>query len=100
MKFSFDVGETEKCRAEFSRNPFNGRVTVTVDGESVTLTSPWDPSTHFETRLTRRYQFTVGDEEKHEVVIEKERPLLCAGLRRQKYRVLVDDSLVEEHYGF
>ncbi len=100
MKFSFYVGKTEKCRVEFSRNPFSGRVTVTVDGESTTLRSPWNPSTHFSPRLTRRYQFTVGDQEKYEVVIKEERPLLYAGLRRPKYRALVDGSLVAEHYGF
>ena len=96
MKFSFDVGKTEKCRVEFSRNPFSGRVTVTVEpGESVAMREPKIPSTRL-----RRYEFIVGNQEKHEVVIEIERPLLCADFRRQKYRVLVGDLLVEEHYGF
>ena len=101
MEFLFEVGETEKTRVGFSRNPVTGRVTLTVNGESLTLASPWNPATHFSWALTQAYQLTVvGNQEKHEIVIVNERPRLLAGLRRQRYRVLVDGSPVAEHYGF
>jgi hypothetical protein len=51
-------------------------------------------------RLVKRYELTVGDREAHSVVIEKERKLFFAGFRKQKYRVLIDGRLVQEHEGY
>jgi hypothetical protein len=73
---------------------------ITVDDQPIAGRSPWAFSTHFNFRHLKRYQFTVGKDEQHQVVIEHERSLLWAGLRRQKYRVYVDGQAVQEHYGF
>ncbi len=63
--------------------------------------SPWSPSAHFTFRKSvKRHEFTVGKEEKHQIMIEHRRALFVAGLRRQKYTVYVDGELLEEHYGF
>ena len=69
-----------------------GRLSIAVDGQPV----------HRELRvasvdLVKRYQFTVGAEERHEVLIEKERKLLFAGFRPQRCRAYVDGQLVAEH---
>ena len=94
MKFSFEVGEHERHRVGFSFNQFWGQVEILVDGESVRRDLAL-----FSLNLVRRYAFTVGAAERHDVVIEKERKLFLAGLRAQKYRVFVDGKLVEEHEG-
>jgi hypothetical protein len=100
VRLSFEVGEAEKSRLEFNRDWFTGRTVMTVNGNPIELASPWDLSTHFSAQLTQRYQFTVGDKERHEVVIEKKRPLFLGGFRRHMYQVFVDNSLVAESYGF
>jgi hypothetical protein len=40
---------------------------------------------------------TVGDAEVHSVAIEKTKPRLYGGFRKQSFRVFVDDQLVGEH---
>ncbi len=100
MRFSFEVGETEKSRIEFSRNWITGQIVVTVNGETVTLASPWDISTHISLQLTEEYRFIVGYREQHEVLIRKQRPLFMAGIRRHEYQVFVNNLVVEDRYGF
>ncbi|MFU8771133.1 MAG: hypothetical protein ACNA8H_01800 [Anaerolineales bacterium] len=100
MKFSFDVGNKEKSQIDFYRNWFTGRVDFAVNGEKCTLVDPMDIRTHFSIKKTEGFRFTVGDQEQHEVLIEKKRPLIFPGLRRQKYAIFVDGSLVEEYEGF
>jgi hypothetical protein len=48
----------------------------------------------FSTEITKRYEFGVGQAEKHAVTIEKTRKLLLAGFRPSTYRVLVDGQLL------
>ena len=100
MRFSFEVGDGEKCRVEFYRGPLFGAMTVTANGKLVVFKDPEKLSTHFSLECVKRYEFSVGEKERHEVAIEHERPLLLAGLRPHKYRVNVDGKLVEEHHGF
>jgi len=119
MKLSFEVGDTEKHQIHFAWNQIIGTVRIKVDGElikkDVTLMSPinWSGSplpssdekwnvidSGFEVQLVDRWQFEVGDREKHEVRIEKERAKLVAGFRPQKYRVFVDGSLINEYEGY
>jgi hypothetical protein len=100
MRFALEVGTHEKTRIEVCRNPWWGRMKISANGALVAARSPWNLSTHFSFEFVKRYEFTVGDNEKHKVGIEHERPRLLAGFRRQEYRVYVDGQLVEEHYGF
>jgi len=51
-------------------------------------------------QLVERWEVHVGTQEKHVVVVEKERERLCAGFRPQKYRVFVDGALVKQCRGF
>ena len=71
-----------------------------MNGEKRTLVDPMDICTHFSIKMSERFRFSVGDQEQHEILIEKKQPLLFPGLRRQKYAVFVDGSLVEEYEGF
>lgn len=95
MQFSFTVGTGEQHVVEFTRDWISGAVHVTVDGAEALSTV--DPPIWF--KLTKRYEFTVGDREPHAVVIENERPLLVGGSRPHTYRVLIDGQLTATHKG-
>lgn len=95
MKFSFDVGQQERHRVDFSFNQFFGNLSIHVDGVAVRLDFRF-----LSLNLVKRYEFPVGQQERHHVVIEHERKLLFAGFRPQKYRVFVDGQPVAQHEGF
>jgi hypothetical protein len=50
-------------------------------------------------KLTKRYEFEVGTEERHQIAIEKKRKLFLAGFRPQQYRVFIDGQLVQTYEG-
>jgi hypothetical protein len=100
MKFKLEVGDQEKSQIEFSRNFFTGSMQTFVDGRRVAHESALSPRTQFSFRRKRRYEFAVGKTETHRVVIEKERPLLLAGFRKQTYRVFVDGQVVHQQTGY
>jgi hypothetical protein len=100
MRFELEIGDQEKNRIELYRHPWRGTLRITLNGQLVASKSPWSFFTHFNFQFVKRYEFTVGGKEKHQVTIEHERPLLFGGLRRQKYRLYVDGQLAEQHYGF
>jgi hypothetical protein len=91
MQLTFDVGTQETHRVIFSFDKFTGRLTITVDGVPVTR------ELHMlSASLVKRYQFAVGVNERHDIVIEKHRKLLFAGFRPQLCRAFVDGQLVAE----
>ena len=94
MEVTFEV---DGAPIKFSRNWFTGRCTLTTGTGDEILQSPLDPFTHFSVKLTRRWQCSV---EGHDVVIDKVRPLLLAGVRPQTYRIFIDGKLVKEQNGF
>jgi hypothetical protein len=100
MRFTLEVGDNEKSRINFSRSSFTGAMQILVNGEAVARDSWLSPSTHLGFTRKRRYEFVVGKVEKHQVVIEKERPLLFGGVRPQTYRVFVDGQLIHEQRGY
>lgn len=87
----FDVGVTERHRVVFSFDKFIGRLVITVDGTRVT-----DKLQLFSVKLVSRYRFTVGEEEQHDVIIEKHRARFLAFARPQPCRAYVDGQLVAE----
>lgn len=97
MRFAFEVGDAEKVRVEFSRNPWIGTMRITAGGRQVAFVDPTRLSTHFDFKWVKRYTFAAGG---HEVTIEHERPTLCGGLRPNTYRVFVDGQKTEEHRGY
>jgi hypothetical protein len=100
MRFTLEVGDKEKSRIDFSRNWFTGAMQIFVNGEKVAQQNWLAPSTHFNFTLKRRHEFVVGRDEKHQVVVERERPLLVAGIRPQRYRLFVDGELIHEQTGY
>ncbi len=100
MRLTFEVGSHQKSQIEFCRNWITGRAILTVDGRTATLASPWRMSTHRSPSLVHRYILIIDGEEKHEVIIERERPRFFGGVRPHKYRVYVDGELMLEQAGF
>ena len=94
MQFSFTVGMNEQHRVDFSFDQFIGNLEIKVDGQTAIkdfrLAS---------LKLTKRYEFIVGVNEKHHVTIEKTRKLFLAGLRPQRYRVFIDGRSVQTYHG-
>ncbi len=95
MKIVFDVGKEEKHYVLFSFNQFFGSIEIQVDGIQ-TLSE----TQMFSHQLVKNYEFDVGVKEVHSVRIEKERKLILAGFRKHKYRVFVDEDLIEERIGY
>lgn len=118
MKFSFEVGNKEKHSVDFSWNQFWGSLKIKVDDQlikskAITMNSPtnlfnkleapseekWDIG-GLEIQLIDRWVFDIGEQEKHQVKIEKERDKAFAWAKPQKYRVYIDNKLVEERKGY
>ena len=94
MQFSFNVGVNEKHRVDFSFDQFIGNLEILIDGDQAVKDFRM-----FSVSLTKRYEFTVGVQERHDVIIEKKRKLFLAGLRPQQYRIFVDGQLVQTYEG-
>lgn len=83
------VGVNEQHWVQVYFDKFWGGFKITVDGvEAFTETQVFDVKT------VRRYVIPVGVAERHEVVIEKERPVFFAGFRPQQMRGFVNGVLV------
>lgn len=94
MQFSFMVGVNEKHQVDFSFDQFIGNLEIRIDGQPAVKDFRM-----LSLSLTKRYEFTVGEHEKHQVAIEKKRKLFLAGLRPQQYRVFIDGNLVQTYEG-
>jgi hypothetical protein len=92
MNFEFEVGDAERHRVHFSYDQFWGTVRIDVDGRRVIRDLRL-----FSFSTTKRYRFTVGEQERHQVLIEKTRPWMAAGFRKQSCRVFVDGRAVGEY---
>ncbi|QFG20538.1 hypothetical protein [Actinomadura sp. WMMB 499] len=84
-QFWFDVGQYERHRVEFFYERWFGGVKIHVDGQLVETRRLL-----FSMRMTERFRFVVGHQERHEVLIEKRRKVLAAGFRPSTYQVFVD----------
>jgi hypothetical protein len=94
MQFSFIVGVAEKHQVDFSFDQFIGNLEIRVDGQPVIKDFRM-----FSLSLSKQYEFTVGERERHGVIIEKKRKLFLAGVRPQQYRVFIDGQLVQTYEG-
>lgn len=94
MQFSFMVGVGELHQVDFSCDQFAGNLEIRVDGQPLVKDFRM-----LSLKLTKRYEFTVGADEQHQIAIEKKRKLFLAGFRPQRYRVFVDGQLVQTHEG-
>ncbi|MFS8084363.1 MAG: hypothetical protein ACMG6H_01940 [Acidobacteriota bacterium] len=94
MKFSFMVGVAEQHQVDFSFDQFIGNLEIRVDGQTAVKDFRM-----LSLSLTKRYEFTVGTREQHQIAIEKKRKLFLAGLRPQQYSVFIDGQLVQTYEG-
>jgi hypothetical protein len=85
LEFEFEVGEAELHRVHFFFDQFWGPVRISVDGKLVIRGFRM-----LSLSTTKLYRFTVGDRERHEVVIELVRPRMLGGFRWQRCRAFVD----------
>lgn len=88
------VGVNEKHQVDFSFDQFVGNLEIRVDGQPAIKDFRM-----FSLSLTKRYDFIVGVNERHQVAIEKKRKLFLAGLRPMQYRIFIDGQLVQTHEG-
>ena len=94
MQFSFRVGIQEPHQVDFSFDQFAGNLEIRVDGQPLVTDFRM-----LSLRLTKRYEFTVGSREIHQIGIEKKRKLFLAGFRPQRYRVFIDGQLARTYEG-
>ena len=94
MQVSFMVGVNEKHQVDFSFDQTWGNLEIRVDGQPAVKDFRM-----LSLRLTKRYELTVGENEKHQVAIEKKRKLFLAGLRPMRYRIFIDGQLMQTYEG-
>jgi hypothetical protein len=94
IDFAFDVGEEEKHRVAFHWGQLFGRVRITVDFMKVLEENH---AVSLGSSATRKFEFSVGETEVHEVLIEKTRKRFLGGARKQACRAYVDGELVGEY---
>jgi hypothetical protein len=87
IDFAFDVGEEETHRVAFHWGQLFGRVRITVD--DVQVVEKNQPIS-FRSPRTKKFEFSVGQTEVHDVVIEKTRKRILGGARKQHCRIVVD----------
>jgi hypothetical protein len=91
-RFDFEVGFSEPHTIQVNFNKITSLLTIRVDGLPVIrdLGIAWS-------LLSKDYSFSVGANVRHQVTIQKERPLALAGFRPHIVRVFVDNELVATH---
>jgi hypothetical protein len=94
MRIRFEVAGTP---CEYRRNPFTGAAQLRVGPEVVSLQGAIDPRTQIGFTLSRAWERSF---EGHTIRIEKDRAVILAGFRPQRYRVSVDGQLVVQESGF
>jgi hypothetical protein len=93
IDFALDVGEEEKHRVAFHWGQLFGRVRITVDDVQVVEKNQ---AISLRFARTKKFEFSVGQVEVHDVVIEKTSKRVLGGARKQDCRVVVDGEVVAE----
>ena len=100
MKLQHTLGNKERTEIVIERNWLTGSFVYRENGEEHRIKSARDLSTHFNRKLSREYDFEVGDEEKHSIKIIHSRPRWFAGLRPQTFELLANGNLLETYTGY
>jgi hypothetical protein len=85
LDFEFEVGERERHNVAFQFDQLWGPLKISVDGQRVI-----HKLGIFGLRRTKRYEFSVGSSEPHEVRIEKTRKAVVGGFQAQECVAYVD----------
>jgi hypothetical protein len=94
LEFQFEVGEAERHEVGFRFNRSLGPLTISVDDEPVVRKFKI-----FSASTTERYELSVGETERHDVVIEKRRRGFFAGFSPQECVAYVDEREVGRYSG-
>ena len=94
MELDFSI---EDMPAKLRRDPLFGGMKLVTPTASVWLQHPLQLSTHVSLQTTRSWDRTISG---HRIRVEKTRPWLAAGVRRQRFKVFVDEKLVAEANGY
>jgi hypothetical protein len=94
IDFAFDVGIEETHHITFHWGQLLGRIRITVDGEEIVQ---HNQALSLRSETTRKFEFSVGQSEVHQVLIEKTRKRVLAGARKQICRAYVDGQFVGEY---
>jgi hypothetical protein len=100
MKFSFKLPDHEATVIEFYRSSLWGSVWIKANGQKVLSRSAFNPLNQVSFSLTKNYEFSLPGSSPRHVCITKERPLLFAGFRRNRYIVTFNGHPIEEHVGY
>lgn len=92
IDFDFNVGTRERHNIHFHFNQFAGNLWIKIDDKDIIKDFRM-----YSMSLTKNYEFTVGTDERHDVLIAKTRKFFAAGYRKQTCQVFVDGELLEEH---
>ena len=90
MTFSVEIGDREKHTLKYKFNQLLGYLSIKVNGQSVKQRVRL-----FDEPIKEQHSFVVGQNEKLDVKIEKERKLLFG----QKNRVFVNGRLAKYYEG-
>jgi hypothetical protein len=93
VRIDFEVDGTAGA---FERSSTTGRAELRVGDESMTLESPWSPSTHFGLSTTKTWTVRMSG---HDVVVVKRRPQVFGGLREASFTVTIDGHEVATRRG-
>ena len=94
LEFQFEVGQGERHEVGFRFNRTWGPLRIKVDDE--TVVKKFDM---FRWTTTERYELTVGQSERHDVVIEKKRKRWMGGFSPHQCVAWVDDEEVGRYSG-
>ena len=94
MEIDFSIGNIP---AKLRRDPFFGGMKLITPTGSVWLQHPLQLSTHLTPDIDSSWERIISG---HRIRVERTRPRLAAGFRRQSFRVFVDENLVAEANGY
>jgi len=100
VKFTIVLPDKDKTIVEFYRSPFSGSLSIMASGKRVYCESAFNPFTHLSLSLSRNYEFSLPGSVPRHVCITKERPLLFAGFRQNRYRVSFNGIEIGKFVGF
>jgi hypothetical protein len=94
VEFTIEVGDEERHQLHTRFDQVFGQVRIEVDGK--VIAQDWRS---FSFHRTRRYEFSVGTGETHDVVIELTRKGVVGGFRSQTCQAFVDGESVGTYVG-
>ena len=94
LEFQFEVGEEERHEVGFRFNRSLGPLRISVDDQPVVRKFKI-----FSGSTTERYELSVGEVERHDVVIEKHRQGFLGGFHPQECVAYVDAKEVGRYTG-